>query len=66
MAGPLWENPANSWTKVMGRKRGRSLPDLSDEATGQGLRQFWMHLAKHTGQGAFSKAFSNQMLNLQI
>jgi hypothetical protein len=64
VAGPLQENLANSWNKVMGREKGRSLPDLSDDATGQGLRQFWMRLSKHPEQGAFSKAISNQVLNL--
>lgn len=64
MAGPLREDPANSWNKVMGRERGSKIPDLSDDATGQGLRQFWMRLSKHPEQGAFSKAIFNQVLNL--
>lgn len=66
MAGPLREDLANSWNKVIGLEKGRNLPDVSDNATGQGLRQLWMRLSKHSEQGAFSKAISNQMLNLQI
>jgi hypothetical protein len=61
MAEPLRGDPANLWNKVMGREKGRNLPDVSDNATGQGLRQFWMRLSKRPEQGAFSKAISNQM-----
>ena len=66
MAGPLREDLANFWNKVMDREKGRSLPDLSDDAIGQGLLQPWIHLPKHPGQEALSKALLNQMLNLQI
>ena len=50
----------------MGRGKGSSTPDLSDDATGEGLRQFWMHLPKHPEQVALSKALLNRILNLQI
>jgi hypothetical protein len=52
--------------EVMGRGKGSSTPDLSDDATGEGLRQFWMHLPKHPEQVALSKALLNRILNLQI
>lgn len=66
MAGPLQEDLANSRNKVMCREKGRNLPDLGNEASGQGIRQCWMPLPRHPEQEAFSKGLLNRVLNLQI